>query len=291
MRENLFDLELRSLRIKLGFDSLLFGILAISSVASIIFLGSFESDPFLRGAASLAILALPASLFYFLLDYLRDSRQRHLEEELPECLFQIASFPEGTPLEEIIERIAQRPSLLGNEFKRARNMINAGLPTQEAIAAVTEGNSSRLLSRAISLLLETYKEGGKTMQALGRIAQDIYEMQALQRESASGLAMQKYSLLAATGILVPGILAILLSMASSLDFPSGGETIWGNASNAGLISAAILSIQVYLFSLSAIAGIFLAMQEGKLKKAPVYFCMLFPCSIALFNLLRGIRVF
>ncbi|MFH1750271.1 MAG: hypothetical protein ABH863_01180 [Candidatus Micrarchaeota archaeon] len=286
MLDNEFREELAGLGIPFKFNGLLFAILAVSGVLSLTPLIFVGGDPFPRLLLGLAILSLPPSLLYFLLDYMRDSKQNAIEEALPEALFRIASFPPGTPLEKIIEGIAAMDSPLGREFQKADRMAKAGIPTDASLVSIAENNSSPLLKSGISMILETYEIGAPT-SALETIASDLLEMQSVRKEATSALSLQKYTLLGACGILIPVILSLLLGTVFSLGFTLD-DSIFGDAQgNAGLLAAAIGAIQIYLFLLCAIAGVFIALQEGKLKKAPVYFCMLFPGALLIFHVLRG----
>ncbi|MEK6954163.1 MAG: type II secretion system F family protein [Candidatus Micrarchaeota archaeon] len=291
MREKLFFEELESIGIRKDFKELILLLGGISGAIGIAihFLLAF---PFpLEFLIPISVFILPPSLLYSLLGYLKDKKQKDIDSDLPGALFQISSYPQNTPMEKIIEESARRDSPLGREFKKAHNMISAGYGADQALLEISNDNNSPLLKRAISMLLEAYESGEELMQPLGGIASDILEMHALQRELASALSLQKYTVLGAAGILVPAILGLLLGAIAgmNLDFDFG---IFGKPqSSAYLLPTIAISIQIYLFLLSILASAFIAMQEGKLKKAPVYFCMLAPSSILLFNLLKGAAIF
>jgi pilus assembly protein TadC len=287
MLENLFEEEIANLGLNVKFNTLLFCVLAASSAISILIFYFIQMEIVVEAIVCLAILLLPSILFFFFLEYLKDQKQKSIESQLPEVLFQIAAFPKNTSMEKIIESIAGKETVLGKEFKCAKNLIEAGFPVQESLSEISNNNSSMLLKRSVTLLLELYETGGELTQCLNEIAQDIFEMHSLQKEAQSAFSMQKYTLFAGICLFMPLILGLLCGVTSSLDF-NMQDSIFGMKDNSALIDAIMLSIQIYLFLLSAIASAFMAMQEGRIKKAPVYFCMLFISGILVFNLVKGI---
>lgn len=290
MWEKLFEEELKGQRIDFKFNALLFWIIAASGLLSLCAFYFSGTPVSLKILVSLAIFILPASLFCLLLDYLRDKKQRRIENELPVLLAELASFPENAPMEKMVEETSKRDSPLGNEFRKAHNMINAGIPTDRAISEICKRNPSPLLARSLSLLGDSYRNGGDSISCLGKIAQDLQSLRSLKKQSVSALSLQKYTLLAAVGVLIPAILAALVGLCTSLNFDGAIWEFGGGPKNSGLLGVITLAVQIYLFLLCAIASGFIAMQEGKLKKAPVYFCMLLPTSMLLFNLLSGAAI-
>ncbi|MFH0970971.1 MAG: type II secretion system F family protein [Candidatus Micrarchaeota archaeon] len=285
MFEKLFEEELHDLRINIKFNGLLFGVMAVSALAALAIFFLLQTDSPFVPLISLAILFLPPSLLYFFLDYFHDRKQKKIDEELPEVLFQVAAFPRNTPMEKIIGSVAEKNSVLGTEFRKAGNLIKAGFAINEALLEIAGKNDSILLKRSISLILDAYESGGEISFALNEIAQDISEMHSLQKQNAAAFSTQKYTLLAGVAVLIPLILGLLLGVVGSLHFNSG-DSIFGMKDNSGLVSAIRVSVPAYLFLLSIAASTFVAMQEGKLKKAPAYFCMLLPCSLAIFHALQ-----
>lgn len=287
--QNLFVKELSELGIRHDFNRIIFAILCASALASCLIFYFSGLDFSINALICLSVLILPCMLFYFYLDFQRDEHQKTLESSLPEALFQIASFPKNTSMEEIIDTVAKKENLLGSEFEKASNQIKSGFGTKSSLMRIASKNSSNLLSRCISLILEVYENGGEFNAQLNDIAQDIFEMHSIQKESNAAFSIQKYTLLAGVALFIPIILGLLTGIIFSLDFASN-EDIFQNQTDPDLIPAILFSVQIYLFILSALSGIFLAMQEGRIKKAAVYFCMLFGSSAIVFNLVKNIRL-
>ncbi len=241
---------------------------------------------------------LPPALFYFFLDYLRGKKRVEIERELPGALFQMASFPRGAPVEKMIAAIAESDcGELSREFGKMMRRVGAGDSVPFALQNAMRSAQSPLFSRALALLKEGYSSGADLNEPLRLLAEDSFQLQAIAAESASAMAIQKYTLLAGACVIVPAVLAMLLSMVTmlSLDFAQGSAGIGiqgdslalGNAAPSDLISAFEFSMQAYLAVLAALSSVFAAFSENAPRNAVLYFSMLLPASLLVFNLVRA----
>jgi len=292
---SLYKRELLSLGIAAEFRTVVSAILAVSLVSALAEFFVFPPDESLRHILFFMILFFPPLVFYFYLDFLKSSRQRAIEDELPNALFQIASFPKRTSMEKMIDSVASSGyGPLSEEFAKARKLVASGTAVPEALDSVRRNNSSLLLNRAISLLIESYRSGTDLSFALKEVAEDVFELQALVKESSSALSLQKYTLLAASGILVPLILSLLLNTVSSLDFSLGAAEASSMVSSTpgrqALVASFVFSAQAYLVIFSAISSLFVALQEGNARRAVLYFAGLSPLALLVFNLVRTASV-
>lgn len=289
--DSLFKRELSFLGIGVSFQKSLAILFASSFVAAVIEYAVVEHSPSLRIILFLMVLFLPSVLFYFFLDFLKSGRQRAIEEELPNALFQIASFPKRTNMEKMFDSVASSDyGPLSEEFAKARKLVASGTSVPDALDSIRRNNSSLLLSRAISLLIESYRSGTDLSLALRDVAEDIFELQALVKESASSLSLQKYTLLAASGVLVPLILSMLLNVVGSLDLSTSAaasEFLSSTASRQSLVDIFPLAAQAYLVLLAAISSAFVGLQEADAKRAVLYFAALAPLTLLVFNLVQG----
>jgi len=289
--DSLFKRELSFLGIGVSFQKSLAILFASSFVAAVIEYAVVEHSPSLRIILFLMVLFLPSVLFYFFLDFLKSGRQRAIEEELPNALFQIASFPKRTNMEKMFDSVASSDyGPLSEEFAKARKLVASGTSVPDALDSIRRNNSSLLLSRAISLLIESYRSGTDLSLALRDVAEDIFELQALVKESASSLSLQKYTLLAASGVLVPLILSMLLNVVGSLDLSTSAaasEFLSSTASRQSLVDIFPFAAQAYLVLLAAISSAFVGLQEADAKRAVLYFAALAPLTLLVFNLVQG----
>jgi len=240
--------------------------------------------------AILTACAPPAALYFFY-EYREVRKTREIEEALPAALFQIASFPRRTSMEKIIRSIAKADyGELSRAFARAERLVNAGMSVPEALEELQKRNRSLLLDRAVSLLLEAYKSGADMGNAFKEVAEDIFDLQSARKEAASALALQKYTLLAGGCLLVPIILALVLNIVGGLGFDYGLGMGASPAERKEVYETAIWAGQAYLAIFACIASVFAAVQEGQAKKAVLYFVLLAPLSLLLFNAVRGLNL-
>ncbi|MFH0922460.1 MAG: type II secretion system F family protein [Candidatus Micrarchaeota archaeon] len=235
-------------------------------------------------------LAFPPLLYYFYSDYAESKRQLEIEEQLPAALFQIASFPKRAPMERMLESVAKSDfGPLSEEFAKALKQIRSGLPVSQALDQLRLRNNSLLLNRAVSLLLSAYKSGADLSQAFKEVAEDVFQLQSLVKERRGALALQKYTLIAASAFLVPAILGLLLNIVSSLQSAFSPETLGMSAVNSAqaLLDAVVLGNHVYLGFLAIISSVFIASSEGDIKKSVLYVSALLPVSFLVFSLVRG----
>jgi pilus assembly protein TadC len=243
----------------------------------------------------LALLPLAIPVVYrLMLAYAEDKRRAEIEQYLPDALFMIASLPRGARMEKALLAVATSDyGALSEEFAAVCRRIKAGAGIPEALQAMAERNGSLLLSRAVELLVMGYKTGADISGALRETAEDIFEFSDIVRERGATLAMQKYTLLVAGGLLVPVILGMLSNLVFSLDL-SGAEQ-WGIGlpaqQRAELLSAATNASQAYLVIYSVISGFFVALQEGQTRRFVVYAAVLAPVTLLLFNAARLIALF
>ncbi|MEW5955197.1 MAG: type II secretion system F family protein [Candidatus Micrarchaeota archaeon] len=239
--------------------------------------------------AFFATISFPPVIAFFYFEYLEAKRIRELEENLPAALFQIASFPRRTSMEKIMREIAKSDyGALSEEFARAVRQVDAGSAVPKALESMAAENDCLLLRRACALLAESYKTGADMSTAFKEVAEDVFELQAIQKQTAAALSLQKYTLLAGGCALVPLILALLLNIVSSLEFDLEGISSVTPEQRRALLDAAVLGGQAYLVIFAAIASVFVATQETNKKKAVLYFTLLFPVALAVFHFVRGL---
>lgn len=238
-----------------------------------------------------ATLFVPPAAAYAWFDYAASRRVADIDEALPSALFQVASLPRGTSTEKMIAAVASAGyGALSKEFSKANRRIGAGASVPRALELTAQENDSALLKRSCLLLSNAYAAGGDQSHAFKEVAEDAFQMQALARENAASLSVQKYTLLAASALLVPAILALLLNIVSTLSagLDSGGLLLSSASASqrAALLAAVTLGNQAYLALFAALSAYFVASFEGNAKKAVVYAAFNLPCALLLFEFLR-----
>jgi archaellum biogenesis protein FlaJ (TadC family) len=258
----------------------------IAGALALFFLGAT-----LEGVVCAAfLLFLPGAFAELYSEYLEEKKTREIESFIPSALLQLSSFPRKTPLEKMVSSLAKAEfGELSKEFSKAQKAIARGASVKQALNAVAERNSSLLLSRIIRLLLELHESGAEFSNSFKKISEDVFSIQAIERERSSSFSLQKYTILVAGGVLAPLVLGLVVGMVSSLNFSTTGfgEFLKQGPEAENLASSTILASQIYLVIFAFLAGSFVAMQEGKEKKAVIYYGLLIPLSLLVFNAAKG----
>ncbi|MEM3408070.1 MAG: type II secretion system F family protein [Candidatus Micrarchaeia archaeon] len=280
--EIMLDEQLKNMKINLKFKTFIIYLFLISFLLTIIFY--FEINYY-----SLLFLLLPL-LIYFILLWLIEIRANEIEQHLPDALMYAATLELGVPMERIIENIANAGyKSLSDEFRKASRQIKVGISVNHALLNMKDRNSSLLLDRVISLLIQCYKTGRDVHKGIKETAEDIFELNMLKKEQASSLALQKYTILIGGCIFVPIILAVILNLISNIQPLNNDVTTLQNRNE--ILTVATNAAQVYIIIYVLLSSIFIAMQEGRLRTFIGYFIILLPLVIFLFNFGREFITF
>jgi len=255
----------------------------------------FTAMVLLKNPARISIIASIASFFvpflleFFLQQYLFEKNKKDKEKLVPDVLLTAASFPEGSSFEKIIEYIGKNDyGLLSEEFKKASLEIKKGNTPESAFNSMKKRNKSRIIARMANLLIQGYNAGGKTEKIFRETAEDLLETNAILRERASAMVVEKYTLLFAGGIIVPLVLGLIVSLVSKMNF-SFAEISFGLSTEQRkeLLEAALFSNQVYLLEYSIIASAFASFQDNDKKNFIVYCAVLLPLSFAVYSIAKS----
>ncbi|MFH1306812.1 MAG: type II secretion system F family protein [Candidatus Micrarchaeota archaeon] len=229
------------------------------------------------------IALLFASLPSLLLTYYEGKVLSHLsslESELPNILLAGASSPRFS-LETMLSYASKSSSpSLSLQSTHALRQLNAGTNPMQVLSQWSFSTPSIMLSRALILLSIGYQTGSNLQKALRASAEDLMSNFNLIRERASLLSMQNYTLITATALLVPAILAISLSFStqiSEIQLPSSSllsateisepnSPLLSPPNTKNLISAASTAIPIYLFLNSLLAAFFISLSSGTREK-------------------------
>ncbi|MEM3369289.1 MAG: type II secretion system F family protein [Candidatus Micrarchaeia archaeon] len=272
--ETMLDEQLKNMKINLRFRNFMIYLTLLSVMLAIIFY--FQVNYY-----SLLFLLLPL-LAYFILLWMIEMRANEIEQYLPDALMYAATLELGIPMERIIENIANAGyRSLSDEFKKAERQIKVGISVSHSLLNMKDRNSSLLLDRVISLLIQCYKTGKDVHKGIKETAEDIFELNMLKKEQASSLALQKYTILLGGCIFVPIILSVILNLISGIQPLNGDAATLEYRSQ--ILSVANHAAQVYLIIYVVLSSIFIAMQEGRVRTFIGYFILLLPLVLFLFN--------
>lgn len=240
---------------------------------------------------ALVLLFLPLAINYFVATWVFESNKRKKELLVPDLLLQASIFPKGTSMNRIIRYMGEQDyGLLSNEFRKAETEMRKGASVEEALSGIKNRSKSRVIERAVNLLVQGYKSGADMGPIFKETAEDILETNQILRERVSTLVVEKYTLIFAGGIIVPVVLGLLSGMVSGMNFSviESLELGMNSAQRKEIFEAALLGTQIYILEYAAIASFFIATQEGNSKKAVIYAAFLIPASLIAYTLAKGI---
>ncbi len=229
---------------------------------------------------------IPGITHYFYHLFLFEKNKKEKEEIIPDVLLQASIFPKGTPIIKIIEYISKSDyGLISKEFRKAFNEIQKGKTIEKALQGISERSKSRIISRALNLLIQGNKSGAEMNKVFKESAEDILETQSIIKERIASLFIQKYTLILAGGIIVPMLLGLIVGFVQEMNFIGIEELGLGmnEIQRNELISASMLANQIYIIEYALISSLFIANQEGQIKKFLVYSLILIPIGILSYN--------
>lgn len=242
------------------------------SLASLLF---FLGQPL---AALVCLCLAPAA--YSLAQRAASLELKQAEESLPDALYQAASIHRILSAEKMLQSLSQSGfGRLSEAFEIAARRQKAGEGFQKSLEAAGNHCPSPLVARALSLLSVAYETGANLSFALRETAQDTAAFFALVRERAALLSVQRYTVLAASALLVPFVLGTAVSLSPSL---SSASSLFQSGPSAALPLAS--AAQAYLLINSALSALMLSLSESDARRWLLYFSAIAPVSQLAFAL-------
>ena len=262
---------------------------AISFIVALVLALHFQAGEIYLAIVPFAAFFLPFAVVCLASYYMFDSRRKKIENYVPDALLYAASFPRGTPMATIIKNLGKSDyEGLADEFTRAHNDIGKGISPASSLHAMKARNKSKVLDRALDLISEGIGSGAGAGTIFRNAAEDLMETNAIIRERASALVVEKYTLLIAGGLIVPCVLGLVVRTVDGLDFAmlAGLEIGMEASERAALLQSASFAAQIYIAEYALIASLFVAFFESDPKKAIIYALVLLPLSIGLYNAMQ-----
>ncbi len=186
-------------------------------------------------------IAIPYLLLYLFLLLKIDAREKEIEKNLPDFL-QLASanIRAGMTIDQALWfAIREQYGILAKEMKQVAKENFSGTPLTEAFNRLKNKYRSKILKRAMVLIIEGLNSGGKMAEILERVAWDIQKTFTMRKEVAANVKMYEMFILFAVIIGAPALFGLshyLLKMMTSL----GANKLSAEASSvmgrAGVIS-------------------------------------------------------
>ena len=247
----------------------------------------------------LIAIAVPYLLLYIFLLLKIDAREREIEKNLPDFL-QLASanIRAGMTIDQALWfAIREQYGILAKEMKQVAKENFSGTPLPEAFNRLKNKYRSKILKRAMLLIIEGLNSGGKMAEILERVAWDIQKTFTMRKEVAANVKMYEMFILFAVIIGAPALFGLshyLLKMMASL----GANKLSAEASSVmgrvGVISVAptgkVISPETFFyFAISCItvtslfASLILSMiSKGRAKDGIKIFPVILTISLLCF---------
>jgi hypothetical protein len=238
------------------------------------------------------IVVISGNIIYYILEailkkYFLSQKRKTLENALIDEVLLLASQPKANDLKQILGKLSvSKHIIIEREFKQIQRKVEAGHNIRELFLALSKKYSSEILDRFLELLLNSVTTGTVSVADYRTFSSNFLKSKQLIDERASALLMQKYTIIFAGGLIVPGILGIVISLVkkltSNLDF-SLLQTIQGEAiASSGLFNVCYICSIVYIIEYIIISSIYLGMLESDLKKSIIYLLFILPIAIGIF---------
>lgn len=244
------------------------GIIMFFAVLVLDFLLFFRQDLFyfLLGIAFI-IVVLP-----FLLDFtLSMSKVKEKEEMFLEFIRNLVeSVKTGTPIPRAIINVSNKDfGALTVHVKKLANQIALGIPVRKALMIFAYETRSELIARAVELISQAERAGGKIDTILESVLKSITQIEEMHKERRANvysMVMQGYMI-----FIIFIIIMIIVEfkfiplMQGTLQSVSGGVMSVGNVNIGGVTVSQKLMDNLFL-ALMLIQGLFAGLVIGKLSE-------------------------
>ena len=234
-------------------------------------------------AAAITICVAPA--IYAVCAYLSGREIAAAERRLPDVLYSAASVHKMMSAERTLSFLAKGGfGRLSEAFEIALRRQRAGESFASSLSAAAKHCPSPLVERALSLLVVSYETGADMYFALREAAQDVMLFFSLVRERSAMLAIQRYTLILASALLVPAILGTTVSLVPAL---AASPQIAAQSGSVATFQTLSLACRAYLLINAILSSALLSQSESDSGKALLYFSAMAPISQLVFSAVSG----
>ncbi len=216
------------------------------------------------------------------------ARIEAIEANLPDALKQISdTLKTGSTYEYALREVASAQyGPLSDEMKKVLRKLEEGENFENSLLSLTRSVDSRLLSRIITIIVDTVRAGAQLAEILDDISQDVREMNRIASERKTKTILQVIFMLTA-GVLVAPFIFGLVSVVISFLIQTSEKTGALHAVNIQAIKNArdliIFGIKGYIFIIAVSAAVMMGvMRDGKVSKSLLYIPLLLLLAYAVF---------
>jgi len=241
--------------------SIIIGILII--IASILFLPKLI---YILIPLGIIIAVLP-----FIVTYLSSvKKEKEIDKRFLEFVRELAeSVKAGTPIGKSIAAVSRKEfGSLSPYINKLSNQLSFGIPLKQALKTFAADTKSKVISRAIELIIQAEVSGGDIGSALTAAVKNVAEIQKLNKERRAqvyGMMVQGYIIfLIFVAIMLFVQLKFLPLITSSVGSNVGN--IWAISANAGAFKIIQNTFTWLLMVQAAFAGLVIGkLSEGSMK--------------------------
>lgn len=211
--------------------------------------------------------------------FFKSHHERKMERIIPTVLSKAALLQQGPRYDYLIDRGCDPLYAPLNEvFEKVRGRLQSGSSFSQALREESLVQSSFLIRRMLILLAHGFDAGVDLRQVLSDTAHYMRERFSQLDEQASEVWVERMTLLASAGILIPFMSGSLAGLSTgSMNGPMMEQMGFGMV-NQALVEAIHSGVAILQVELIVIASLLAAFLEGKPIKAVLYIAVLWPLS-------------
>lgn len=192
--------------------------------------------PLVLSASAILIACAPSAAF----DIQRGARIRAIEKRFPDLLRDLnESHAAGMTMAQAI-RVASRGDYgrLNTEIQKMAHQISWGTPFPDALTMFGERVDTPLVVRAVALINKATRAGGNVKDVLAAAARDAREIESLNSDRRSGMALYVIVIYVAYGVFLSVVAALQALLVPSLlaSTQGAGVSRIGNVHVGGRLS-------------------------------------------------------
>jgi len=231
-------------------------------------------------------LALVLDILFFIFkifynQYLFQIKKRSLEINLIDEVLKISSIPKKDIKLVFSKLINSNNKVISEEFLWAYKKIEKGHSLKDIFSILKKKYNSEILNRFLDLIIISVNTGSVSSEDYKNLAKTFLKSKELINDRKSLLLMQKYTIIFAGGLIVPGILGVIISLVKKLGSEVDLSLIGLNASTS-LYSVAYYCSIIYIIEYVIISAIYLSLLEDESKNIIIYLILLLPVSLLIF---------
>ena len=234
------------------------------------------------------VVELEKTLKKFIENYKKKKRIREIESSLAEVLYQASALADFSSFEEMLHAIADASDgATSEEFREAHAETIKGKSFKRAVMAIAERNPSELVEKTLGVLVTAYETGADAAECLRETADEIAEISEITREQSAGLAIERYTLILAAGLIIPLVLGIISNVVSQIDVSLPADlTSVSSVDRTTFLQWSTYANYCYITLLGVMSGAFVAYQSNLPEKKFVYAAALALSALVVFTLVK-----